>query len=97
MVRKAIFDREFQRALEDRLDQADRLVYSETYSDSIQHQPVASLNAASSVQSVETPGHFGAEQTASHLVPTTAGEIAVDGNVLLCLCPDCQSPMTIRL
>lgn len=36
-------------------------------------------------------------QTAAHTVATDHGEIWLSGTSLLCRCPDCQAPMTIRL
>lgn len=35
-------------------------------------------------------------QTASHRIQCDSGDIWVSGNALLCSCPDCNAPMTIR-
>ena len=99
MVRKALFDLEFRQALEERLDQADQLMYSEAYSDSVNQIPHASL-AASLPQTNAPDGSAAvsdADATSKHTVQTTAGPISVQGNVLLCECPDCGSPMTVRM
>ena len=107
MVRKALFEHQFQRALEDRLDQADRLLYAEAYADSVNRTPTSSLvsagdPAAGSERVFATAQSDDAlandvENTAEHTVQTSAGTISVRGNVLLCECPACSSPMTIRL
>jgi hypothetical protein len=36
-------------------------------------------------------------KTVSHRIETSQGEIWVSGSSLLCKCPDCEAPMTIRL
>ena len=38
-----------------------------------------------------------ASQTARHRIVCESGDIWVSGNTLLCSCPDCQAPMSIRL
>jgi hypothetical protein len=36
-------------------------------------------------------------QTARHRIACKSGDIWVEGNTLLCSCPDCNAPMTIRI
>jgi len=36
-------------------------------------------------------------QTASHQIKCESGDIWIQGNTLLCACPDCRAPMSIRL
>lgn len=40
---------------------------------------------------------FDADQTASHCVETADGKFWVQGNNVLCSCPDCEAPMTVRV
>ncbi len=40
---------------------------------------------------------FDADQTASHCIETSAGKFWVQGDNILCGCPDCCAPMTVRV
>lgn len=57
----------------------------------------------SSAAAVRTPAEpdlttaLDISQTAGHRIETSTGEIWLSGNSLLCACPDCQAPMTIRI
>ena len=105
MVRKTFFDAALERALQQRLDDADRAMFSETYSDTPPFPstiiPLGSSDFDQDRAGVDEQAHelslADPESTAGHRVRTATGDIWVSGNVLLCQCPDCAAPMTIRL
>ncbi len=43
------------------------------------------------------PFHSDLNQTARHKIECKSGDIWIQGNALLCSCPDCNAPMTIRI
>lgn len=53
----------------------------------------------SSVRKLELPSVADVDltQTAVHKIRCESGDIWIQGNTLLCACPDCQAPMTIRI
>ncbi len=62
-------------------------------------QPV-DITAYGESAPVETEGSISdldPEETRSHCVETATGEFWVAGNTVLCACPDCSAPMTVRI
>lgn len=59
------------------------------------HLDIANHQSTTVEQTGES--EFDAEVTASHCVETPDGKFWVQGNNVLCSCPDCQAPMTVRV
>ncbi|MEM7452946.1 MAG: prenyltransferase/squalene oxidase repeat-containing protein [Planctomycetota bacterium] len=56
----------------------------------------ASVNGALPFEYVEEGG-FDVGLTARHSVETPGGAVDVEGSCLVCLCPDCNAPMSVRI
>ena len=110
MVRPTYFDSDFDAALRSRLaalPEADHantvpvtrltdLNLKEPDSDTSSHTPSAtSANNGTGAPPDKVAANI--EGTQDHRISTPEGDLWIRGNTLLCVCPDCNAPMTIRL
>ena len=86
-----LFEAEFEQALLSRVEASDNL---ESDSEAQYFVAIDSVDLiadeATNLEDLDTA------QTRRHLIQTPRGKFWVSGNSLLCSCPDCEAPMTIR-
>ena len=88
MVRSTYFQADFEAALCARLNS----ISNDKIGASL---PQTSL--AQSEVSAEKTGSDNLDATRAHRIKTSSGDLWIDGNTLLCACPECGAPMTVRI
>ena len=100
MVRRTYFQSDFEAALRSRLDS---LQQEDPEAERIEGPPRVSLHSPlNQPRSTTGPRQADAttvdiESTRLHRVSTPQGDLWIRGNTLLCACPTCNAPMTIRV
>ncbi|MCH2183753.1 MAG: hypothetical protein MK108_17280, partial [Mariniblastus sp.] len=103
MVRPTYFHSDFEAALRSRLDALPRdssggpvpvTDLADAPAAEPNRKPTQSTNRAADPASDNSDN---IAETQHHHVSTPEGDIWIQGNTLLCTCPDCKAPMTIRL
>ena len=95
MIRKTYFEANFEDAMLQRLDRIDsgRAV---AHSTTAPHQ-MSITGAAPVGVAAGGDADFDSAATASHCIRTSQGDVWISGNTVLCQCPECQAPMTVRM
>ena len=89
-----LFEAEFERALNSRMRAAEAMELTPVSP----HVPLASVSISkAAVADRDRVGDtFDPVQTRLDVIQTPSGRFWVSGNSILCQCPDCQAPMTVR-
>ncbi len=90
------FESEFERSLQDRLDLADSAKPTPGFQTPIATLAIQERAPDQRNQTSIDEADFDVDQTRQHFVKTPHGNFWIVGNAILCECPDCQAPMTIR-
>ena len=96
---RQLFHNLFESSLASRIDALDQELNLEAGPDSRMATLSLKSNPAERVSNVDTEDaeeQFDAFETRRHLIKTAGGDIWVVGNSILCECPDCSAPMTVR-
>ena len=88
----SFFEAEFERALLSRVEASDRI--KQTADSRSRFIPIDSPLPHSA--SSNTSDDFDPAGTRRHLIESPRGKFWISGNSILCSCPDCEAPMTIR-
>ena len=100
-----LFQSEFERAIVDRIDTIESAVsdvdsagHSRSFVATISLEPTSKSerDPAANEQAAASDEQFDVFETRRHLVKTERGDLWIVGDAILCECPDCTAPMTIR-
>ena len=89
------FEFEFERSLEQRLSLTDDVADAHN-SAHVATVPLRNRTDILKHLEEESPD-FDVANTRRHLIKTENGNFWISGNSILCECPDCQAPMTVRI